>query len=150
MITIQNIPTFLTFAVRQPVLREGKPIESCRFDGDDLETTSHFGLYLDEKITSVVSVFKSKNAIFSSESQFQIRGMAVLTQFQRKGFGQSLVKHCEEHIINQNGTLIWFNAREKAVSFYEKLGYQKVGNPFSIADIGIHYIMKKKLANTYE
>jgi predicted GNAT family N-acyltransferase len=145
MITIQNIPSFLTFAVRQPVLREGKPVESCHFDGDDLETTSHFGLYLDENLIGVVSVFKIINPIFNTTNQFQIRGMAILPQFQKNGFGQKLVIHCEEFIKNLNGTLIWFNAREKAVPFYEKLGYQKVGNPFSIADIGIHYIMKKEI-----
>lgn len=145
MITIQNIPSFLTFAVRQPVLREGKPIESCHFDGDDLETTSHFGLYIDENLIGVVSVFKIINPIFNTTNQFQIRGMAILPQFQKTGFGQKLVIHCEEFIKNLNGTLIWFNAREKAVPFYEKLGYQKVGNPFSIADIGIHYIMKKEI-----
>ena len=145
MITIQNIPSFLTFAVRQPVLREGKPVESCHFDGDDLETTSHFGLYLDENLIGVVSVFKIINPIFNTTNQFQIRGMAILPQFQKNGFGQKLVIHCEEFIKNLNGTLIWFNAREKAVPFYKKLGYQKVGNPFSIADIGIHYIMKKEI-----
>jgi GNAT superfamily N-acetyltransferase len=142
---ILNIPSFLTFAVRQPVLREGKPIESCHFDGDDLETTSHFGLYLNENLIGVVSVFKIINPTFISANQFQIRGMAILPQHQSKGFGQSLVKHCEEYIKNQNGTLIWFNSRENAISFYEKLGYQKVGNPFYIADIGIHYIMKKEI-----
>jgi GNAT superfamily N-acetyltransferase len=142
---IQNIPSFLTFAVRQPVLREGKPVGSCRFDGDNLETTSHFGLYHDENLIGVVSVFKIINPIFNSTDQFQIRGMAILPQFQKNGFGQKLVIHCEEFIKNLNGTLIWFNAREKAVPFYEKLGYQKVGNPFSIADIGIHYIMKKEI-----
>ena len=46
---------------------------------------------------------------------------------------------------NQKGTLIWFNARENAVSFYEKLHYIKIGAPFAIADIGLHYLMKKEM-----
>jgi ribosomal protein S18 acetylase RimI-like enzyme len=71
--------------------------------------------------------------------------MAVLPEFQKKGFGEDLVKHCEKYIKSLNGPLIWFNARENAVLFYEKLGYNKIGNPFSIADIGIHFLMKKEI-----
>ena len=145
MKNIKNINAADTFKVRNAVLRIGKPIESCHFDGDNSPTTSHFGLFCDEKLVGVVSVFKNKNAIFNIENQFQIRGMAVLQEFQKRGFGKDLVKHCEELIKNENGTLIWFNARENAVPFYENLGYNKYGDSFSIADIGIHYIMKKEI-----
>ena len=150
MENIKNISSTDTFPVRQPVLRPGKPIESCQFDGDELPSTSHFGLFINEKLIGVVSVFTNKNTIFSIENQFQIRGMAVLPEFQKKGYGADLVKHCEEFVKNQKGNLIWFNARENAVPFYEKLGYAILGVPFNIADIGIHYIMKKELANAYE
>lgn len=142
---IKKISSRDTFLVRQPILREGKPIESCQFDGDDLKTTTHFGLFIDKNIIGVLSVFKNNNVIFNTENQFQIRGMAILKKFQRKGFGDELVKHSEEHVKSQFGKLIWFNARESAVPFYEKLGYIKIGEPFSIADIGIHYIMKKEI-----
>lgn len=141
---IQNITSSETFAVRHPVLRAGKPIETCQFDGDDLDTTSHFGLFIDEKLIGVLSVFKTQNINFKVENQFQMRGMAVLPEFQRKGYGEDLVKHCEKYVAQNLGALIWFNARENAVAFYEKLGYQKIGNPFSIANIGIHYVMKKE------
>lgn len=142
---IKKISSRDTFLVRHPILREGKPIESCQFDGDDLETTTHFGLFIDKNITGVLSVFKNNNVIFSSENQFQIRGMAILKDFQRKGFGDELIKHAEVYIKSQFGKLIWFNARESAVPFYEKLGYIKIGEPFFIADIGIHYNMKKEI-----
>jgi hypothetical protein len=38
-----------TYLVRHPVLRAGKPIESCIFDGDDIDTTIHLGIYLNRK-----------------------------------------------------------------------------------------------------
>ena len=145
MIKIQNISSTDTFLVRHPVLRTGKPIESCVFDGDNSPSTKHFGLFVEEKLVGVVSVFKNKNTNFNIENQFQIRGMAVLPEFQKKGFGENLVKHCENNVKDGTKTLIWFNARENAVPFYEKLGYHKVGNSFSIADIGIHFLMKKEI-----
>ncbi len=142
---IKNITVSETFLVRQPVLRPGKALKSCEFEGDNLETTNHFGLFIDEKLIGIVSVFYNKNATFISPNQFQIRGMAILPKFQKQGFGQKLVNHCEEYIQDQKGTLIWFNARENAVSFYEKLHYKKIGDPFLIADIGLHYLMKKEM-----
>ena len=71
--------------------------------------------------------------------------MAVLEQHQKKGFGEALLKFCENRIRNKMGEIIWFNARETAIGFYEKYQYQKIGDGFEIADIGIHYVLFKKL-----
>lgn len=142
---IIEIAALDTFSVRHPVLRSDKPVESCHFDGDELSTTKHFGLFVDEKLTAVASVFKKNNAIFNTNNQFQIRGMAVLEEHQKKGFGQELVLHCETFIKDENGELIWFNARENAVAFYKKLGYEIVGTVFEIENVGLHYVMKKRI-----
>jgi len=142
---IKNINAKETFLIRHPVLREGKPVESCHFNGDNLETTVHFGYFKDRNLIGVVSLFNSKNTNFISEIQFQIRGMAILPLFQKQGIGKKLISHCEEFLQNKKDSLIWFNARENAVSFYEKLYFIKIGAPFTIPDIGLHYLMKKKL-----
>jgi ribosomal protein S18 acetylase RimI-like enzyme len=145
MNTIKEIPSQETYAVRQPVLRQGKPIESCIFEGDDLPTTHHFGLFEKEKLTGIISLFKQINTIFAAENQAQIRGMAVLENHQKKGFGEALVKHCENYCQSQNVDLIWFNARTAAVGFYKKMNYQVAGEPFDIKDVGEHYLMFKQL-----
>jgi hypothetical protein len=54
MTIIKKIAAIETYSVRLPVLRKGKPIESCHFDGDDLETTLHFGLYLGQKLVGII------------------------------------------------------------------------------------------------
>lgn len=145
MKNIREIAATETFSVRHPVLRQGKPIESCRFDGDDLETTHHFGIFHENGLVGVISIFEAKSKFFIEEKQFQIRGMAVLEHHQKKGFGEALVKHAEKFIQKQNGDLIWFNARILAVGFYQKLGYQIIGDPFDIGDIGQHYVLFKRV-----
>ena len=50
---IQNISSQDTYVVRHPVLRSGKPLETCRFDGDDLPTTQHFGFFEKGKIIGI-------------------------------------------------------------------------------------------------
>lgn len=145
MFEIKEISAFETIIVRHPVLRFGKPVESCRFEGDDLLTTIHFGLFYEDQLSAVISVFEAKSFLFREQNQFQIRGMAVLEQHQKKGFGEALLKYCENQIRNKMGSIIWFNARETAIGFYEKSEYQKIGDGFEIADIGIHYVLFKKI-----
>ena len=140
---IKKITTQDTFLVRNLVLRPSKPIETCFFEGDDLIDTRHFGLFMDRKIIGVISIYKNKNAIFMNPNQYQIRGMAVLKEFQERGYGKLLVEHCEEYLKHNDTKLIWFNARETAIPFYEKLGYTKNGFPFMIANVGTHFLMFK-------
>lgn len=147
MAIIKKIPAFKTYSVRLPVLRKGKTLESCHFDGDDLETTIHFGLYLNQELVGVVSLFQKNNPLFSEKNQFQIRGMAVLESQRKKDFGKKLILYCEEKCKNSNTDLIWFNARIEATPFYEKMGYLKIGKPFEIPDVGEHIMMLKKIRN---
>jgi GNAT superfamily N-acetyltransferase len=141
---IKKITPKETYFIRNSVLRNGKPIETCYFDGDDLETTIHFGLYDDENCVGIVSVFQNKNDNFDEDLQFQIRGMAVLEAHQNKGFGRQLIQHCEAYLKQEKTLLLWLNAREIAVPFYSKIGYSVTGKPFEIAEIGVHYCMIKK------
>ncbi|BDU24859.1 GNAT family N-acetyltransferase [Flavobacterium sp. GSB-24] len=145
MITIKEITSKETYAVRQPVLRKGKPIESCIFEGDDLETTHHFGLFDNINLIGIISLFKKINTIFAEQNQAQIRGMAVLETHQKMGFGEALVRHCETYCNENKVDLIWFNARTAAVGFYQKMNYHPLGKPFDIKDVGEHYLMFKKL-----
>lgn len=145
MYSIQKISAQDTYSVRHPVLRKGKPITTCHFDGDDLATTSHFGFFADQELVGVLSLFKKTNTLFLEKEQSQIRGMAILENQQKKGFGEALVQHCEKDCISKKVPLIWFNARIQAVGFYQKLGYTIKGNPFEIENIGEHIVMFKKL-----
>lgn len=145
MQNIKQITSAETYPVRQPVLRPGLPIASCVFPGDDLNSTVHFGIYENDSLTGIVSVFENSNALFTEEHQFQIRGMAILPEHQKKGLGEKLLQQAESYVKDKNGQLLWFNAREIAVGFYKKSGYHINGNPFDIEGVGVHYIMYKQL-----
>jgi ribosomal protein S18 acetylase RimI-like enzyme len=145
LFTIKEITATTAYDVRHPVLRKGKPLDSCHFDGDDLPTTFHLGYYMNEQLVGVVTLLEKAHATLKHPKTFQLRGMAVLTNFQKRGIGDALVKKSEEMIQQKNGTFMWMNAREIAVRFYEKLGYQKHGESFSIPKIGLHFTMIKEL-----
>ncbi|WP_147678033.1 GNAT family N-acetyltransferase [Algibacter pacificus] len=141
---IKQIIATDTHSVRHPVLRPGKPIESCFFDGDNLDTTIHFGIY-DTILIGVCSILKKRNPNFTALTQYQLRGMAVLKPYQGLGVGKELITYCDSFLKKKHADLIWCNAREIAVDFYKKNGYHIIGNSFHIKNIGPHFTMKKNL-----
>lgn len=143
--SIKIIDSKTTYTVRHPVLREGKPLESCVFDGDDLKTTMHLGLFVEEKLIGICTFLKNNCGLISETNQYQLRGMAILNKFQGKGFGHEILKHGESILKDKNAKIIWCNAREVAVNFYKKNGCQIIGESFNIKDIGLHFIMYKHL-----
>lgn len=42
MQNIKKTTVLETYSTKQPVLRKEKPLSSCQFDGDELESTQHF------------------------------------------------------------------------------------------------------------
>ena len=61
MILIKTITSNEVYTVRHPVLRKGKPIDSCKFVGDNLDSTFHLGAFKDTKLVGVLTILK-KNA----------------------------------------------------------------------------------------
>ena len=135
-----------THDIRHRMLRQGYPIESCTFDNDENEQSFHLGAFEDGKLISVASFYFEKNSLFDEPNQYRLRGMATLEDHQRKGYSSELLKMAFP-IIKQNFcSLLWCNARTPAVGFYQKVGFEKVGEEFDIANVGPHFLMLKKLA----
>lgn len=140
-IEVKKIKFSDTFSIRSAVLRPGKPIESCFFLGDDAIETTHFGLFLNTNLIGVASVFKEKNQNFDKNSQFQLRGMAVLETFRGLGYGNLILEKVSNFVKSEKSGVLWFNARESAVSFYQNSGFSIQGNSFEIHEIGTHFLM---------
>lgn len=130
-----------TFPVRIEVLRKGIPLP-FEFSGDYDENTTHFGLYIDKQLVSVATVLVSSHAYFEG-NQFQLRGMATLAEYQGKGIGSVLLRHIIDFVKNNKADVLWFNARIKALRFYQKLGFETIGPEFDIQHVGGHYVMFK-------
>lgn len=143
-IVLKIISSEETYEVRHPVLREGKPVETCSFEGDLHPESFHLGLYVDKKLTGVASFLKNNHNHFSG-NQYQLRGMAVLPGFQQKGFGEKLFKAGEDFLLERKADMLWFNAREIAKNFYLKQNCFVIGKPYEIKGVGMHFLMAKKI-----
>jgi ribosomal protein S18 acetylase RimI-like enzyme len=146
MLDIRIIAASETYPLRHKILRQNEPIEKCVYPFDTAASTVHFGLFEKNALLGIISVFETKNEIFNDQKQFQIRGMAVLENQQKKGYGAALVRHTMAHLQKEKEYLVWFNARIIALGFYEKLGFQITGTEFEIVPIGMHFIMYKRFS----
>lgn len=134
-----------TYPIRQQMLRQNNPIENCVFKGDEEDQTFHLGAFIESKLVSVASFYFEKHPELEEPFQFRLRGMATLADHQHKGLSTELLKMAFP-IIKQNFChLVWCNARVSAVGFYQKVGFEKVGEEFDVPGIGPHYLMFKNI-----
>lgn len=145
MVLIESITAEQTLPIRQSVLRPGRPVNECKFDGDNAPQTFHLGAFTEEKLVGIAS-FVVDNHDYFSGTQYRLRGMAVLPEYRGKGYGKKLVIHGKRLLRQQECDVLWFNAREVALNFYKDLGFISKGEPFEIPTVGTHFVMFKRLS----
>ena len=105
---------------------------------------------IEDKSFHLMGIDAEKNVIasgrvhFNSENEAQIRYMAVDDRFKRKGIGSEIVDKLERYATSKGAEIMVLNAREEAISFYSRLGYEEVC-PYH-SDTGIpHKTMRKSV-----
>ena len=79
---IKEIKHTEALTIRHKVMWPDKPMNFVKPPNDI--NGRHFGLFIEEKLISVVSIFKNDN-------EFQFRKLATLEEYQGKGFGTKLL-----------------------------------------------------------
>lgn len=134
-----------TLMLRQRVLRPYLMAEECIYPEDDLASTYHFGLFHSHKLISVATFISQSFISFDAGHPYRLRGMATDERYRRQGFGQILTRQGLDFLKGHRCDLVWCNARIRAFSFYQKLGFSFYGDLFEIKDIGPHKVMYKRL-----
>jgi ribosomal protein S18 acetylase RimI-like enzyme len=156
---VRFIRTEDTLSIRNEILREGKlQIDECRFPGDDNDTSFHLGYFFNDKLVSIATFHQQKlNDTFSEikpvylsvlnqpGASFQLRGMATLSGYRKKGFGNQLVNFAIVYLRGKKVNYLWCNARKGHISFYLGLGFEVISDEFEIPDIGPHKTMYLKI-----
>lgn len=145
MIEIKRIKAKETYGIRLNVLRKNIDLPYT-FTGDLEKETFHLGLFLDQQLIGVVSFMKSAYKDLTGK-QYQLRGMAILPEFQGKGYGKKLILSGIEILKTKGIDIVWCNARVAALNFYQKNGFQTLGKEFDIPKIGGHYVMFKDVGS---
>ncbi len=74
----------------------------------------------------------------------RLRQMAVLPTLQGKGVGRALMQFAENIARDMGYKRIMMHARKTATGFYEKLGYEVIGDEFEEVTLP-HVVMEKGL-----
>ena len=117
MLTIKNIQASETWDLRHRVMAPNRPFDSIKLPKD--EEGLHFGLFEEEKLISVIS-------LFIENDMAQFRKFATEISEQNKGYGSILLNHIIEESVKNNVKNIWCNARMSAFGFYEKFGFKAI------------------------
>lgn len=134
-IEIKEINADKTYNLRQQVMWPNKPLDYIKLEKD--QEGYHFGLYKDNKIVSVISLFINKN-------NAQFRKFATDKKEQGKGYGSILLKHVILFSEKKNIKNIWCNARKDKSEYYKRFGLSTSNNTFSKGGIDF-VIMEKQL-----
>jgi len=132
-----------TAAFRERLLR--KPL-GLHFTTTELEAESdsyHLACYRDGTLVACV-VLKPVG-----RGKIRMRQLIVAEQCQRQGIGTALVARTESFARELGFPEMVMYARETAVAFYERLGYEKEGEGFIEVTIP-HFFMRKRLIENDE
>ena len=133
------------YFIRHQVLWQHKSFDDCGIDIDDQAGAFHLGAYKGDELICVASFFKQSQAKFSEQHQYRLRAMATLSSAQNTGAARALLNTAFKILKDKDQDLLWCEARIIATGFYEKLGFEKLGDSYSIPIIRLHYLMYKTL-----
>jgi GNAT superfamily N-acetyltransferase len=125
--------------LRSTVLREPLGLQFSNEELDAEYNQIHLGAFTESGLSGIL-LLKPLGG-----SEVKMRQVAVRPDQSRQGIGKMLVKFSEQVAQQKGFNLMTLHARETAVPFYLKMGYQTIGNVF--AEVGIpHFKMEKVLS----
>ena len=124
--------------LRQQILRGPLGLDIHEEDLDSETLQLHFGLFDEGDLKACVVILPFE------DTQAKLRQMAVAEDLQGKGFGKILMEEVEKYLTETGFKEIELHARETAVGFYEKLGYEVCSEEFTEVNIP-HFKMIKAI-----
>jgi N-acetylglutamate synthase-like GNAT family acetyltransferase len=82
---------------------------------------------------------------FNSETEAQIRSMAVEENWRGKGIGSIVLNELEKIAKEKGAKKIILHARDNAVNFYKKNGYKIVKPSHILFGVIPHFLMEKEI-----
>ncbi len=125
-------------ALRKAVLRDPLGLEFTREELLSDARSIHLGCFQDDRLVGCLVLTPAEGG------EMRMRQVAVAPECQRRGIGTALVAAAEALARQEGFRRMVLHARQSAVAFYERLGYQVLGEPFE--EIGLcHRAMVKTL-----
>lgn len=116
-----------THPLRLAVLRFDTPTKVVEFPEDGWPGALHLGLRVEGELVAVSSWVPREH---EGRAAVQLRGMATSRAVQGRGYGGVLLEGGCARMAARGETLVWANARDAALAFYLRHGFEVVGDGF--------------------
>jgi len=124
--------------LRKEILRKPLGLDFSEADLENEKNDTLIAAYDDDEMVGCCMFCKI------DDERVKLRQMAVHEDVQGKGLGAAILNFAENIARDKGYKTIFMHARESAVGFYEKLGYQINSEVFKEVNIP-HYVMEKRL-----
>src|SRR5437870_5417956 len=114
---IQPIKASETHLLRQKILRPHQSVSEINYPGDEDKLTIHYGLFVDNSLSGIASVYYEKMPGDNEIESYRLRGMAVDDNYRGKGFGKIILDRLISDLKEKNTKCLWCNARTPAAEF---------------------------------
>lgn len=141
-ISISPISAVQARVLRARILRPHQQPEELVYAGDDDTDTLHVGAFSQQELCGIATLVYRTLDGEKKEGEWLVRGMATTPEVRGQGVGKAILQTVINYCEQAGGKIIWCNARENALGFYEAAGFEIVSEPFDIPDIGVHRVMR--------
>ena len=128
---VAEIEAAETHDLRRRVLRDGRS-EHLVFPEDDRPGAFHLGARAapDGPLVAVASFAPEPTPHRPGRSAVRLRGMVTEPDRQGQGLGRALLDQAVDRLRAGGAEVLWANARDSALGFYHRLGFDVVGDGF--------------------
>lgn len=130
--------------LRLRVLRPNQTMAETVYEGDDLPDTVHLAAFDGERVVGIASLYREDRAGGPADG-WRLRGMATEPDVRGRGFGGAILSASLERVVAAGGSELWCNAREAAIGFYRRAGFEVASEPFDVPGIGAHVVMARQV-----
>lgn len=130
--------------LRLEVLRAGMVDRTVVFDGDDDPETIHLAAFdSDDQLIGTSTWLRRSCPVEPTDRAVQLRGMATRAALQSRGVGSALMRAGFSHWMN-SADLVWANARDTALPFYRRHGFETRGGGFieTVTELPHHVVVR--------
>lgn len=134
-----------THPLRLSVLRHDTPTKDVSFAEDGDPGAIHLGVRVGGELVAVSTWIPRPHR---EQPAIQLRGMATARHLQGTGVGGVLVETGCDRVAASGGRLVWARARDTALNFYQRHGFEVEGGGFIDATTGLpHHVVVRALTS---
>jgi GNAT superfamily N-acetyltransferase len=130
--------------LRRDVLRPGGTLAPSAYDL--MAETVQIGAFDGDVVVGCASIFPE--AYEGEPMAWRLRGMAVDPSRQGEGIGRLVLEAAVEAAEQAGAPMLWATGRVAAMEFYQRLGWQAVGDVFSYGPADLpHLLIVRRLSD---